>query len=37
MSDAALPIFAEGLQKYFGSGDDLIKAVDGIDLRIETG
>jgi ABC-2 type transport system ATP-binding protein len=37
MSEAALPIFAEGLEKYFGSGDDLIKAVDGIDLRIETG
>jgi ABC-2 type transport system ATP-binding protein len=37
MSDAALPIFTEGLEKYFGSGDDLVKAVDGVDLRIETG
>jgi ABC-2 type transport system ATP-binding protein len=37
MSDSALPIFAEGLQKYFGSGDDIVKAVDGVDLRIETG
>lgn len=37
MSDAELPIFAEGLEKHFGSGDDLVKAVDGIDLRIEAG
>ncbi|RLE23727.1 MAG: daunorubicin ABC transporter ATP-binding protein [Actinobacteria bacterium] len=37
MSDAELPIFAEGLEKYFGSGDELVKAVDGIDLRIEAG
>jgi ABC-2 type transport system ATP-binding protein len=35
MSDA--PIIAEGLQRHFGSGDNLVKAVDGVDLRIEAG
>ncbi len=37
MSTADLPIVAEGLQRYFGSGDDQVKAVDGVDLRIEQG
>jgi len=32
-----LPIVAEGLQRHFGSGDDVVKAVDGVDLRIEQG
>jgi ABC-2 type transport system ATP-binding protein len=36
MSDTP-PIFAEGLQRHFGSGDQLVKAVDGVDLRIEAG
>ncbi|MFN3255536.1 MAG: ATP-binding cassette domain-containing protein [Ilumatobacter sp.] len=31
------PIVAEGLQRYFGSGDTLVKAVDGVDLQIEPG
>jgi ABC-2 type transport system ATP-binding protein len=31
------PIIAEGLQRHFGSGDQLVKAVDGVDLRIEAG
>ena len=31
------PIIAENLQRHFGSGDDLIRAVDGVDLRIEAG
>jgi ABC-2 type transport system ATP-binding protein len=31
------PILAEGLMRYFGSGDNVIKAVDGVDLRIEAG
>ncbi len=37
MSEQTLPIVAEGLQRYFGSGDDIVKAVDGVDLRIEPG
>jgi len=37
MSVTTLPIVAEGLQRYFGSGDDEVKAVDGVDLRIEAG
>ncbi|MFK7916768.1 MAG: ATP-binding cassette domain-containing protein [Ilumatobacter sp.] len=37
MSQSTLPIVAEGLQRYFGSGDDQVKAVDGVDLRIEAG
>lgn len=37
MSESVLPIVAEGLQRYFGSGDDEVKAVDGVDLRIEAG
>lgn len=32
-----MPIVAEGLQRHFGSGDDVVKAVDGVDLRIEPG
>jgi ABC-2 type transport system ATP-binding protein len=31
------PIIAEGLQRHFGSGDQLVRAVDGVDLRIEAG
>ena len=31
------PIIAEGLARHFGSGDQLVKAVDGVDLRIESG
>lgn len=37
MGEQTLPIVAEGLQRYFGSGDDVVKAVDGVDLRIEPG
>ena len=37
MTEPSLPIVAEGLQRYFGSGDDVVKAVDGVDLRIEPG
>jgi ABC-2 type transport system ATP-binding protein len=36
MSDTP-PIVAEGLVRHFGSGDQLVKAVDGVDLRIESG
>jgi len=31
------PIVAEGLERTFGSGDDAIRAVAGVDLRIEAG
>ncbi len=31
------PIIAEDLVRHFGSGDDVVKAVDGVDLRIEAG
>lgn len=31
------PIIAEGLIRYFGSGDNVVKAVDGVDLRVEAG
>jgi ABC-2 type transport system ATP-binding protein len=37
MSDAALPIVTDDLRRYFGSGDNVVKAVDGVDLRIEAG
>lgn len=37
MAEQTLPIVAEGLQRYFGSGDDVVKAVDGVDLKIEPG
>jgi ABC-2 type transport system ATP-binding protein len=37
MSEHTTPIVAEGLQRYFGSGDDVVKAVDGVDLNIEPG
>ncbi len=32
-----VPIITEDLRRYFGSGDDIVKAVDGVDLRIEAG
>ncbi len=32
-----LPIVTEDLQRHFGSGDDVVRAVDGVDLRIEAG
>lgn len=31
------PIVTDGLQRYFGSGDDLVKAVDGVDLEVKSG
>jgi ABC-2 type transport system ATP-binding protein len=31
------PIVADGLVRHFGSGADMVKAVDGVDLRIEAG
>ena len=31
------PIVARGLERHFGSGDDAVKAVDGVDLHIEPG
>jgi ABC-2 type transport system ATP-binding protein len=37
MQERTLPIVAEGLQRHFGSGDDIVKAVDGVDLKIEPG
>ena len=37
MTDAEAPIIAEGLMRHFGSGNDIVKAVDGVDLRIEAG
>ena len=37
MVDSALPIVADGLQRHFGSGDDIVKAVDGVDLQIQPG
>jgi ABC-2 type transport system ATP-binding protein len=37
MSASTLPIVAEGLKRYFGSGDDVVKAVDGVDLQIQPG
>ncbi|MFT5027329.1 MAG: ABC-2 type transport system ATP-binding protein, partial [Ilumatobacter sp.] len=37
MVETALPIVAEGLQRHFGSGDDIVKAVDGVDLQIQPG
>ena len=37
MSATTLPIEAIGLQRYFGSGDDVVKAVDGVDLQIQPG
>jgi ABC-2 type transport system ATP-binding protein len=37
MTDAEAPIIAEGLMRHFGSGNDVVKAVDGVDLRIEAG
>jgi ABC-2 type transport system ATP-binding protein len=37
MAQLTLPIVAEGLKRYFGSGDDVVKAVDGVDLQIQPG
>lgn len=37
MQQDGFAIEAEGLQRFFGSGDDVVKAVDGVDLRIEPG
>jgi ABC-2 type transport system ATP-binding protein len=37
MAQPTMPIVADGLQRYFGSGDDVVKAVDGVDLKIEPG
>jgi ABC-2 type transport system ATP-binding protein len=34
---AESPIVAEQLVRHFGSGDDVVRAVDGVDLRIEAG
>ncbi len=31
------PIVASGLVRHFGSGDSLVRAVDGVDLRVEAG
>lgn len=36
-TDAQPPIVADGLVRHFGSGADVVKAVDGVDLRIEEG
>jgi ABC-2 type transport system ATP-binding protein len=35
--DLSRPIVAEGLQRWFGSGDEVVKAVDGVDLEVERG
>jgi ABC-2 type transport system ATP-binding protein len=35
--DIERPIVAEGLQRWFGSGDEIVKAVDGVDLEIQRG
>src|SRR6056297_2270318 len=32
-----LAIEAHGLQRHFGTGDQIVKAVDGVDLRVEPG
>ncbi len=37
MNARPLPIVTEDLRRYFGSGDAVVKAVDGVDLRIEAG
>jgi ABC-2 type transport system ATP-binding protein len=37
MPESPLPIEADGLQRYFGSGDNQVKAVDGVDLQIQPG
>lgn len=37
MMSAEPPIVAEGLVRHFGSGDDLVAAVDGVDLTVEVG
>ncbi len=35
--DSSAPIVTDGLQRYFGSGDDVVKAVDGVDLEVKPG
>ena len=37
MADQHPPIIADGLKRYFGTGDAAIKAVDGVDLQIQAG
>jgi len=37
MTSTPVAIEADQLQRHFGSGDDIVKAVDGVDLRIEPG
>ncbi len=37
MTDNNSPIVAEGLIRHFGSGENVVKAVDGVDLRVEAG
>ncbi|MEY2996069.1 MAG: hypothetical protein RLZZ39_894 [Actinomycetota bacterium] len=36
-SSPSAPIVATGLVRHFGSGDSLVRAVDGVDLRVEAG
>jgi ABC-2 type transport system ATP-binding protein len=36
-SDAHPPIVAEALVRHFGSGDDVVRAVDGVDLQVDAG
>ena len=35
--EGGYPIVARGLERHFGSGDDIVKAVDGVDLHVEPG
>ena len=37
LSPTRPPIVAEALVRHFGSGDDLVRAVDGVDLQVEAG
>lgn len=37
MVDARLPIVAEGLVRHFGQGDEVVRAVDGVDLEVQPG
>ncbi|MEL6892546.1 MAG: ATP-binding cassette domain-containing protein [Actinomycetota bacterium] len=36
-ADGSIAIEAHQLERHFGSGDDMVRAVDGVDLRIEPG
>ena len=36
-ADGGYQIIADGLERHFGSGDDVIRAVDGVDLQIPPG